>query len=112
MVRRQAPVLTVQFDIHRNPDPASHTLAPYLLDIQTDLLDHLSTRVAVPLIRRNAMTVAERLHPIFTVEGHEVVMATADLAAIRRTDMGERVGSLAERRDDIVAAVDFLITGI
>ena len=101
-----------QFDVHRNPDPASNTLAPYLLDIQIDLLAHLSTRVAVPLIRRNAITAARRLHPIFTVEGQEVVMATADLAAIRRAELGERVGSLADRRDDIIAAVDFLITGI
>ena len=39
-------------------------------------------------------------------------MATADLAAIRRAEIGERVGSLADHRDDIIAAVDFLITGI
>ena len=101
-----------QFDVHRNPDPGTSALAPYLLDIQTDLLDHLSTRVAVPLIRRDAMAAAQRLHPIFTVEGREVVMATADLAAIRRADLGDRVGSLADRRHDVIAAVDFLITGI
>ena len=101
-----------QFDVHRNPDSETSALAPYLLDIQTDLLDHLSTRVVVPLIRRDAMIVAQRLHPIFTIEGLEVVMATADLAAIRRTDLGDRTGSLADRRANIIAAVDFLITGI
>ena len=101
-----------QFDVHRNPGSAANPLVPYLLDIQTDLLDHLSTRVTVPLVRRDAMIFARRLHVIFTVEEHEVVMATADLAAIRRSDLGDRVGSLADRRDEIVAAIDFLITGI
>lgn len=101
-----------QFDIHRNPDPVSGPLAPFLLDIQSDLLAHLSTRVAVPLIGRGAMIAAGRLHPIFSVEGRDYVMATADLAAIHRSNLGERVGSLTDHRDDIIAAVDFLITGI
>lgn len=101
-----------QFDVHRNTDPASVVRTPYLLDIQTDFLDHLVTRVVAPLMRRDAIAPAARLHPVFTVERTEVVMATADLAAVRRSDLGKCVGSLADRRDAIIAALDFLFTGI
>jgi len=38
-----------QFDVHRNLDARSRNTFPYLLDVQTGLLDVLSTRVVVPL---------------------------------------------------------------
>jgi toxin CcdB len=38
-----------QFDVYRNPDASTRSRFPYLLDIQSDLLDSLSTRVVVPL---------------------------------------------------------------
>ena len=33
-----------QFDVYRNPNPKTSSEIPYLLDIQTDLLDNLATR--------------------------------------------------------------------
>ena len=38
-----------QFDVYRNANPATRTRVPYLLDLQSDLLDPLGTRVVVPL---------------------------------------------------------------
>ncbi|CAA6816935.1 MAG: Unknown protein [uncultured Thiotrichaceae bacterium] len=38
-----------QFDVYRNNNPASQEHIPYLLDVQSDLLDVLNTRVIVPL---------------------------------------------------------------
>jgi toxin CcdB len=101
-----------QFDVYRNPYAASAARTPYLLDVQTDFLDRLDTRVVVPLMRRDAIVAAARLHPAFTVAEAELVMATADLAAVRRSALGNRVGSLADHRDEIVAALDFLFAGI
>lgn len=101
-----------QFDVYRNPNPATAGRIPYFVDIQTEYLDGLSTRVVVPLVHRDGFVAATRLNPFFAVEGAPVVMATAELAAIRRTALGERVDSLAEHRHDIVAAIDFLVTGI
>ena len=36
-----------QFDVYRNTNPATRTRIPYLLDIQSDLLESISTRVVV-----------------------------------------------------------------
>jgi toxin CcdB len=101
-----------QFDVLRNPDPGSAALAPYLVDLQADLLSHLSTRVVAPLIPPEDIVRAARLHPVFVVEGRELVLAPEDLAAVRRGELGPVVGSLADRRADIVNALDLLFTGI
>jgi len=38
-----------QFSLYRNRNPASRARFPLLLDIQSDLLEPLATRVVVPL---------------------------------------------------------------
>jgi toxin CcdB len=80
--------------------------------VQTNLLDRLATRVVVPLIGKEYMTPARRLNPVFIIEDRHMVMATADLAAIRLRDIGDHVMSLELQRTDIIAALDFLMTGI
>jgi len=52
------------------------------------------------------------LNPVFTIEGHEVIMSTPELAGIPVRTLGKKVASLAKRRTDIIAALDFLITGV
>ena len=37
-----------QFDVYRNPNAASRARIPYLLDVQSGLLDPLATRIVVP----------------------------------------------------------------
>ena len=39
-----------RFDVYENPNPETNKEIPYLLDVQSDLLDSLSTRVVVPLV--------------------------------------------------------------
>jgi len=102
-----------QFDVHRNLDARSRKAFPYLLDVQTSLLDVLSTRVVVPLaLAALAGKPADRLNPVLTIEGHEVIMSTPELAGIPVRTLGKKVTSLAERRTDIIAALDFLLTGV
>lgn len=102
----------MQGDVHANRE-ASAEYAPYLLDVQTDLLSDLDTRVVVPLVRSAAFgRPASWLHPVFVVEGERLVMATHLLAAIRRGELGERVTSLAEQRDAMVAAIDVLLSDV
>jgi toxin CcdB len=100
-----------QFDVHRNANPVTARDIPYLLDIQNDLLWCLSTRVIAPLERAEIAQPIKRLNPVFMIDGQSVVMATGDLAALHRRDLGAPIASLDSRRDDIVAALDFLITG-
>lgn len=102
-----------QFDVHINPNPATRKAIPYLLDVQADLLDTLATRVVVPLIKEEAMGLAARhFNPQFNVEGVSVIMSTAELAGVPSRLLGDKVVSLKNKRDEIIAALDLLFTGI
>jgi len=101
-----------QFDVYENPNTDTNQSVPYLLDVQADLLEDLATRVVVPLVRVSVMGMAAKhLNPEFEIERISVVMSTAELAGVSTRMMGERVGSLKDRRNEIIAALDFLFTG-
>ena len=103
-----------QFDVYRNANPATRARVPYLLDVQSDLLDTLATRVVVPLCKPEVLRgkLAERLNPVFEVEGRKMVLLTPELAGVSRKALGEQIANLANRRDSIIAALDLVITGI
>jgi toxin CcdB len=102
-----------QFDVYRNPDASTRARFPFLLEIQSDLLESLATRVVVPLaIAGEDTTPIAQLMPVFEVGGRRVVMRTPEIAGIPRKTIGAHVGSLAAHRHEIVAALDVLITGV
>jgi toxin CcdB len=101
-----------QFDVYENRNQETSREVPYLLDVQADLLKELATRVVVPLVRASAMgKAAKHLNPAFEINRTPVVMSTAELAGVPRRILGEKAGSLVDRRNEIIAALDFLFTG-
>jgi toxin CcdB len=103
-----------QFSVHKNKNPKSRSTYPYLIDVQSDLLSDLGTRVVVPLIKRSALTKKpiKNLMPAVRVDGQEFIMMVPQLAGIAAKELGTPVASAAEHRGEVVAALDFLITGI
>lgn len=102
-----------QFDVYINTSPATRKSIPYLLDVQADLLDTLATRVVVPLVLEEDMGLAAKhLNPQFKIKGTSVVMSTAELAGVPNRLLGDKVASLKNKRDEIIAALDLLFTGI
>ncbi len=103
-----------QFAVHRNANEATRSAIPLLLDIQNDLLENLGTRVVIPLYKPAAVRagIIDRLTPQVEVNGAEYVAVTSELAGIPRKSLGAQVGDLGHCRNDIVAAIDFLVTGI
>lgn len=97
-----------RFDIFRR----SRGAPGYLLQVQSDFLDALETRVVVPLLPPASVPRPMRdLHPRFEVEGEAFLMATQLLGAIPRRELGLAVGNLAPHRDEITRALDVLMTG-
>lgn len=96
-----------RFDIFVNEGGAG-----YLLDVQSDLLSGLNTRVVVPLLpRSSAPSPAQWLNPVFSIEGQELVMATQFMAAVPEHELRSGIGTLAEQQDEISAALDMLFLG-
>jgi toxin CcdB len=100
-----------QFDVYRNPRGGAY---PYLLDVQAEMLARLSTRVVVPMtkLKRSGPKPITRLNPMVRLEGADYVLVFQELAAIPRSALGDVVTSLAPQRDELVAAIDLLFTGI
>lgn len=102
-----------RFDVYRNPGKHAEQ-TPYLLDVQTDLLHGLETRVVVPLRRRDRFQTAKlpgNLTPTFSIENVECIMETPKLAAVPLRLLKPPVTSLATRGLEIMAALDFLFQG-
>jgi toxin CcdB len=102
-----------RFDVYRNSGPHAGEV-PYLLDVQSDLLQKLQTRVVVPLRRRDrfpAIPTPDRLTPVFEIEGVACLMETPKLAAVPLRLLKKPVVSLADSQPAITGALDFLFQG-
>jgi toxin CcdB len=95
-----------RFDVHEAGSGRG-----FLLICQADALDHLSTRVVVPLMHAGNLPQVGRLNPLFEVDGKPVVMSTHLIFSIPKSRLGKKIGSLANDHDVIVNALDLLITG-
>jgi toxin CcdB len=83
-----------------------------LLDCQADLLSTLDSRFVIPLMPLGFLDrPLNRLNPLFGIGGRRVVMVTQSAATVRPRALGRRIGSLADRQDEIMNAIDMLLTG-
>jgi toxin CcdB len=84
----------------------------YLLDVQTDLITGLGTRLVVPLLPAASVPIpVRRLHPIFEIAGVEYVMATHLMAALAERQLRRPVGNLSRHYDEIAAAIEMVFLG-
>ena len=96
-----------RFDVFDAPDSAG-----YVVDVQTDLIDVARTRVVVPLLPASRTPAPiKRLHPSFVIAGESFVMATHLIATLPVELLQTSRTSLADRRDEITAALDMLFQG-
>lgn len=83
-----------------------------LLDVQSDHLYALRSRMVVPLLPPTAELPAIRdLNPLLTVEEETLAMMTHFMAAVPLRELGRPVGNLLPQADDITRALDILLTG-
>jgi toxin CcdB len=101
------------FIVYTNPDPKSQKTIPFLLDIQSELLSSLDTRVVVPLYLKVATKVhpITRLTPVISFQSKSLVAMVPELAGVSKRHLGAAVGQLPEIRPEMLAALDLLITG-
>lgn len=99
-----------QFDVYRLPRGASSAL---VVDLQNRLFEGLATRVVAPLYPLKAKDQPIlRLNPVIEIEGQPYLLAIQEMASLRAKSLGAKVASLEAERDEIVAAIDFLITSV
>lgn len=96
-----------KYDVHPSPGGAG-----FVVDVQTDLLDGLNTRVVVPLLPVDAAPKpAAVLNPTVKIDGAAHIMMTQFLSAVPLSALGKPVGTLCDRADEITRGLDMLFQG-
>jgi len=100
-----------QFDVHRNSGRHSDSI-PYVVIVQSTLYDDYRRRVVVPLVNKPALGKIPnpRFNPTFRIKGQAVILHPLEIVSVAKENLGERVGSLKEEGDKIIAALDELFT--
>jgi toxin CcdB len=102
-----------RFDVFANSGPHIAS-TPYLLDVQSDLLGGLDSRVVIPLRRLShfaPVKLPENLIPVFSVNGEDCLLETPKMAAVPLRVLKAPIASLADQQERVVAAMDFLFNG-
>ncbi|MEO5327330.1 MAG: CcdB family protein [Magnetococcus sp. THC-1_WYH] len=100
-----------QYDVYQYDKPGSRVA--WLVDVQSDLLNALQTRVVIPLYPIECgQKLIRGLNPTVELANGVFFLSIAEMAAVHIRELRHPMGSLHHMRDEIIAAVDLLFTGI
>ncbi|MFA5083121.1 MAG: CcdB family protein [Hydrogenophilaceae bacterium] len=102
-----------RFDVYPNPGSHANT-TPFLLDVQSDLLDGLDSRMVIPLrslVHFAKVKLPTRLTPVLNIQGMDYLLETPKMGAVPQRILKSPITSLAADQPQITAALDFLFQG-
>jgi toxin CcdB len=103
-----------QFSLYQNSNKSTATAYPYFVDVQSELLETLNTRLVIPLTPIELLDKKSptQLCPVIHIDQGDFVVLTHQMASVPTKILREPVNQLSAFRNEIIAAIDFLITGI
>jgi len=103
-----------QFDVYINPSKNTRQAYPYIVDIQSSLISEIATRIVIPLGKLSHFKNEQMkgLTPEISYEGEQLLLLTPQISSVPTKMLKSPVGTLSHFRDEIIAALDFAITGI
>ena len=104
----------MQYDVYTNPSPRMRDQYPYVVDIQSDLLSSLATRMVVPLAVTTlaAHDLPRQLCPVIAVRGKGMMLVAFEAAPLDKRLLKAKTASVKNRASDIIAAMDAVISGV
>lgn len=94
-----------RFDVFRLSDGL-------VVDVQTDLLSGLETRMVMPLLPVGTAPVpATRLNPVIEFKGARYALQPQFMSAVARRHLSKPLGSLNKDYDRIVASLEMIFNG-
>ena len=102
------------FDVYANPNPGSRDAVPYVVDVQSGLIDALPTRLVMPLSRVGA-TLARlplNLCPVIEVDGETLTLMPLLAAPIDKRLLRRPVLSIVHRAHEVGAVLDAMTSGV
>lgn len=103
-----------QYDAYRNPNVAQRETFPYLVVLQSEQLDHYTTRLVMPLQRlpRLPSSLPRRLAQSLQIEGEMLYLAPHLCGAIPAKLLKARVASLRGEAGVLRDALDAVLSGV
>ena len=104
----------MQFDIYENPSPRMRDVYPFVVDVQSNLLSALATRMVVPLAvtSLSAKDLPQRMCPIITFNNKPLMLVPFEAAPLDKRLLRIEIASVLERSYEIIAAMDSVLRGI
>lgn len=102
-----------QYDVYTNPSSSAADGIPYVVVIQSDLLDALATRLTMPLAALEvAHKVPTALCPVITVKGKRLHALAHYAAPLPAKVLRRSVDNVAAQASALVSAMDAVLSGI
>lgn len=102
-----------QFDVYANPSESAEKGIPFVVVLQSDLLDVLATRLVMPLATLEfADKVPEKLCPSVMVNGQKLRALAHYAAPVPVRSLRQMVGNLSSQSHLLIAAMDVVLSGI
>jgi toxin CcdB len=102
-----------QFDVYANPSESAAHGIPYVVVVQSDLLDGLATRMSIPLATFEfAEKSPDKLCPVVTVNGQRLRVLAYYTAPLPTRSLRQVVGNLAPQANTLIAAMDVVVSGV
>ena len=100
-----------QFDVHRNGGRNKDAI-PFVVVVQSSQFDGYRRRVVVPLVRTGTVGKMELPHfnPTFKIRGTSVVLHPLEIVSVPVGQLWPKVGSLGAEGQQIIAALDELLS--
>ena len=106
-------LLMAQYDVFPNPSKSAADGIPYVVVIQSDLLDALATRLTMPLAVSDAATkVPTALCPVINMKGQRLYGLAHYTAPLPAKLLRRPIDNVAAQSSVLVSAVDAVLSGI
>lgn len=103
-----------QFDVYPNPQIQARDRYPFVVNIQSALLDGLPSRLVIPLssVGMQASSLPKRLVIEANILGRKLTLMPQLAAPVPTDRLSKPVANIAAMQFDIVSALDAVISGI
>ncbi|MCA3243492.1 MAG: CcdB family protein [Rubrivivax sp.] len=102
-----------QYDVFANPSSSAAAGIPYVVVIQSDLLDALATRLTIPLaVLLFAGKVPTSLCPVVMVKGQRLHALAHYAAPLPAKQLRRPVANVAAQASALVSAMDAVLSGV
>lgn len=102
-----------QYDVFANPSNSAADGIPYVVVIQSNLLDALGTRLTLPLaVLDTAIKVPTALCPVIMVKGQRLHALAHYAAPLPAKLLRRPVANVAAQASALVSAMDAVLSGL